>query len=161
MALGWLAATAATTALAYVAVDAAGSRVTDRPLSAVVATPSTAAAPTSTLVPTPSSTLASPSTTLPHPTTTLSSPATTASPATTTTESWQQQTINSSAGTLVVSFRSDQVRLEAVAPLIGFSYQVEQDGPSEVRVEFEGPLRVEVRVRFRDGQLVTEIDEDD
>jgi hypothetical protein len=61
---------------------------------------------------------------------------------------------------VVISYRPGEVRLESVAPLAGYGFDVEDAGPDEVRVEFEGPLRVEVRVRWRDGQLVTEIDED-
>jgi hypothetical protein len=151
--LGWLGATAATTLVAYLAVDAAGSRVGDSPLAVVVAADSA------------SSTVANVST----------STSTTSSPATTTTTSasgstspttapngfgWEQQTINSVAGKVVISYRPGEVRLESVAPLVGYGFEVEDSGPSEVRVEFEGPLRVEVRVRWRDGQLVTEIDED-
>jgi hypothetical protein len=61
---------------------------------------------------------------------------------------------------VVVSYRPGEVRLESVAPLAGYGFEVEDSGPTEVRVEFDGPLRVEIRVRWRDGQLVTEIDED-
>ncbi|HKX74145.1 MAG TPA: hypothetical protein VJR05_02040, partial [Acidimicrobiia bacterium] len=78
-----------------------------------------------------------------------------------TTAAWKQQTIASSGGTVVVSFRGEEVRLESVAAAAGYSYEIEADGPGEVRVEFEGPLRVEVRARVRDGQLIVEIDEDD
>jgi hypothetical protein len=151
--LGWLGATAATTLVAYLAVDAAGSRVGDSPLAVVVAADS--ASSTVANVSTSTSTTSSPATT----TTTSASGST--SPTTAPNDfGWEQQTINSVAGKVVISYRPGEVRLESVAPLVGYGFEVEDSGPSEVRVEFEGPLRVEVRVRWRDGQLVTEIDED-
>ncbi|HEU4750809.1 MAG TPA: hypothetical protein VFT54_07095 [Acidimicrobiia bacterium] len=160
MAVGWLGATAATTLVAYLAVDAAGSSVSDTPLATMVAADagSTTLAPGSTATvtttdPTSTSTTSVPST----PTSTTTS--VTADP-TITAPAWQQQTINSAAGKVIVSYRSGEVRLESVAPLAGFSFEVDDAGPPEVRVEFEGPVRVEIRVRWRDGQLVTEIDED-
>ncbi|HUO45470.1 MAG TPA: hypothetical protein VM470_01420, partial [Acidimicrobiia bacterium] len=89
-----------------------------------------------------------------------STPSTTSSTSTPTTAVlWDQQTINSVAGKVVVSFRGEEVRLESVAPLAGYTYEVEKDGPDEVRVELEGPLRVEIRARIRDGQLTTEVNE--
>lgn len=174
---GWLAATAATTFAAYVAVGAAGARVTDRPLSVVVAdststtgadntgasstttstsTSTTAASPTSTTSTTaatrpPSST--STTTTTPSTTTTTSPP--------TTEVAWELQTIVSAAGTVVVSYRGDEVRLESVAPLVGYTYEVEDDGPGEVRVEFEGRSRVEVRAYINNGKLITEVNDKD
>ena len=150
--LGWLGATTATTLVAYLAVDAAGSRVGDSPLATVVAPGSTTLAVGST-----TSTTLSPSST-----TTTSAPSSSSSTIVTPTTDpgWEQQTINSIAGKVVISHRPGEVRLESVAPLAGYGFEVEESGPLEVRVEFEGPLRVEVRVRWRDGQLVTEIDED-
>lgn len=153
MILGWLGATTATTLVAYLAVDAAGSRVGDSPLATVVAPGSTTLA-----VGSPTSTTLSPSST-----TTTSNPSSTSSTTvstSTTAQGWEQQTINSVAGRVVISHHPGEVRLESVAPLAGYGFEVENSGPQEVRVEFEGPLRVEVRVRWRDGQLVTEIDED-
>ena len=153
MTLGWLGATAATTLVAYLAVDAAGSRVGDRPLATVVAPGSTTPAGGSTQT---STTLSPTSST----TTSAPSSSSTTTVLTTTASGWEQQTINSVAGKVVISHRPGEVRLESVAPLAGYGFEVEDTGPTEVRVEFEGPLRVEVRVRWRDGELVTEIDED-
>jgi len=159
MILGWLGATAATTLVAYLAVDAAGSRVTDSPLAAVVAPDrgSTTLDSGSTSTSTTTSATSTTSTTDAPP----ASTATSVTAGTTTTASaWQQQTINSAAGKVIVSYRPGEVRLESVAPLAGYNFDVEDAGPPEVRVEFVGPLRVEIRVRWQDGQLVTEIDED-
>ena len=153
-------ATAFTTAIAYVAVEAAGAGVTDRPLTVITALEPSSTAPlltTTTTQPTSTiTTVASPST---------SSPSTTAAPPPPTTSTsapelaWDQQTINSVAGKVVVSFRGEEVRLESVAPLAGYTYEVDKAGPDEVRVELEGQLRVEIRARIRDGQLITEVNE--
>lgn len=162
MVAGWLAATAATTAVAYVAVGAAGARVNDRPLSVVVAETTTTLSDTTTSTAGPTST--SPTTATSSPSTSTTTSTTTSTPTTTsptTTVVWKQQTIASAGGTVVVSFRGKEVRLESVAAAAGYSFAIEDDGPGEVRVEFEGPLRVEVRARVRDGQLIVEIDEDD
>jgi len=60
---------------------------------------------------------------------------------------------------VIVSYRPGEVRLESVAPSPGFRYEIDDQGPSEVRVEFDGgELRVEVRARWDNG-LVTEVDE--
>ena len=60
---------------------------------------------------------------------------------------------------MVVSYRPGEVKLESVAPSAGFSYEIDEAGPPEVRVEFEGgDVKVEIRVEWDDG-LVTEIDE--
>jgi hypothetical protein len=152
--VGWLVATAATTLVAYLAVDAAGSRVTDSPLAAVVApnAGSTTLASGST-----STSTTAPSTS----TTTTSTPGSASTTSATTASGWDQQTINSTAGKVVISHRPGEVRLESVAPLAGYSFEIDDAGPPEVRVEFEGPVRVEIRVRWQDGRLVTEIDEDD
>ena len=60
---------------------------------------------------------------------------------------------------MIVSYRPGEVRLESVAPSAGFGYEIDEAGPPEVRVEFEGgDVKVEVRVRW-DGGLVVEVDE--
>jgi hypothetical protein len=155
----WLGATAAVTAVAYLAVDAAGSQVSDRPLATFSAGASTSAPATSTTVP--------PDTSLPRTTSTTTS--TTSPPATTnttgspiTSDQWQPRTISTAGGNIVISFRPNEVRLESVAPAAGFTFDIEDSGPREVRVEFQGgAVKVEVRARWRDGGLVTEIDLDD
>ena len=162
----WIVATFATTAIAYVAVNAAGAEVTDRPLTSVVApedtgSPSTSSsAATATTRGTESTTTTAGTVTPAPPTTVTTAPTTSTSPTTTTSAGpWQQATIPSEGGLVIVSYRPGEVRLESVAPSPGFSYRIEDQGPPDVRVEFEGgELRVEVRVRWDNG-LVTEIDE--
>lgn len=151
----WVLATAVTTAVAYVAVNAAGASVTDRPITAFVA------ANTSTSSAEGTTTVAS-STTSSTSTTTSGTASSNTSNTSTTANSppWQQTTVNSLGGAVIVSFRPDEVRLESVVPLAGFGYKIDEAGPQEVRVEFEGAdLRSEIRVRWEDGALVTEVDE--
>ena len=146
----WLIATAATTAVAYVAVNAAGAEVTDRPLTSVVATGET---PTSPVRP-------SASTVTTTPTSGSATSATGSTSANTSSPAWEQRAIPSTGGLVIVSYRPGEVRLESVAPTPGFRHEIDEAGPPEVRVEFEGAeARVEVRVRW-DGGLVTEVDED-
>jgi hypothetical protein len=72
---------------------------------------------------------------------------------------WQQTTIPSSGGLVVVSYRTGEVRLESVAPAAGYTYEIDESGPPRVRVEFYGGDRkVEIRVEW-EGGLVTEVDE--
>jgi hypothetical protein len=175
----WIVATLATTAVAYVAVNAAGAEVTDRPLTSVVATGDSAALPststtgqdgTSTSTTRGSSTTGGTGTTgttsgtgTTGGTGTSTSSSSTSSTATTGTTlsdaPWQQTTITSKGGLVIVSYRPGEVKLESVAPTPGFSYEIDDQGPPEVRVEFEGgDVKVDVRVRW-DGGLVTEVDE--
>ena len=169
----WIVATLATTAVAYVAVNAAGAEVTDRPLTSVVATgDSVELSSTSTTGQPGASTSATggPGTTrdtgATGTTAESTTPASSSTSPTATTETtlsdapWQQTTIPSKGGLVIVSYRPGGVKLESVAPTPGFSYEIDDQGPPAVRVEFEGgEVRVEVRVRW-DGGLITEVDED-
>lgn len=61
---------------------------------------------------------------------------------------------------MIVSYRPGEVRLESLAPHPGFIYEVKEEGPPEVRVEFQSAdLRIEIRAEW-DGGLLTEMDED-
>ena len=154
----WLAATAATTVIAYIAVNAADAEVNKRPSSAVVASAHLSRTDTSTTLANPTSggaTNSSASTTGPNPTssTTIATPTTLSAP-------WQQSTINSVGGLVIVSYRPGEVRLESITPHPGFFYEVEEEGPPEVRVEFQAShLKIEIRAEWDEG-LVTEIDDD-
>jgi hypothetical protein len=151
----WVVATGITTAVAYVAVNAAGASVTDRPLSAVVAAD---VPPTSTTATTTQARTTVPST--PSSTSSTSNASTSSTPTTASSAPWEQTTVNSAAGAVIVSYRADEVRLESVVPLAGFRYEIDEAGPDEVRVEFEAAaLRVEIRIRWENGALVTEVNE--
>jgi hypothetical protein len=161
----WIVATLATTAVAYVAVNAAGAEVTDRPLTSVVATGGSVASSSTSTTGQPGTSTSTTGTTgtTSGSTSSNSSSSSLATATTGTTLSdapWQQTTIPSMGGLVIVSYRPGEVKLESVAPTPGFSYEIDDQGPPEVRVQFEGgDVRVEVRVRW-DGGLVTEVDED-
>lgn len=177
----WILATVATTAVTYVAVNAAGAEVTDRPLTSVVATgdltsstsTSTTGASgtptsegigggsTSTSADTTSSSGSTGSVAGSTTSTTSSATGSTASTATTVADGpWQQTTIPSKGGLVIISYRPGEVKLESIAPTAGFSYRIDDQGPLEVRVRFEGgDVKAEVRVRW-DGGLVIEVDDD-
>jgi hypothetical protein len=152
----WVVATGITTAVAYVAVNAAGASVTDRPLTAVVAAdvPRTSTSAATTI----QSSITAPST--PSSTSSTSIGSTSSTSTTTSSAPWEQTTVNSAAGAVIVSYRANEVQLESVVPLAGFRYEIDEAGPREVRVKFEAAvLRVEIRIRWENGTLVTEIDE--
>ena len=70
-----------------------------------------------------------------------------------------QSTIESAGGLVIVFYGPEEVRLASVVPHPGFAYDVKDEGPPEVRVEFEsGRVKVDVRAHW-DGELITEIDE--
>ena len=149
-------ATVATTGVAYVAVDAAGSQVTDQPATAIVSPAST---PETSLSTTTSAALDTASS-APTPQTTPG-PATTATAAVASTAPWKTTTLNSAGGTIIVSYRPGEVRLESVVPAPGFAYEIKDEGPDKVDVEFEqGDEKFGLEAEWTDGGLVTEIDDD-
>ena len=143
----WLLATLATTGVAFWAVSRADSEVSQRPLTAVVASPptSSSSAPSVTSV------------TSAVPTSTTFTP-TTASSATSAVD-WTRSTLNSGGGSIIVSYRPSEVRLESVAPLAGFSFEIDDQGPERVRVEFIGEdVTYTLRAEWTSEGFVTEVD---
>lgn len=62
----------------------------------------------------------------------------------------------------MVGHRTDQVRLESATPNPGFSMEVRETGPDEVRVEFSRVEEsYEVRVRWDEGELDIQVSEED
>ncbi|MCA1736632.1 MAG: hypothetical protein LC739_11165 [Actinobacteria bacterium] len=171
----WLLATMATTAIAYVAVNAAGSEVNDQPLTGVIAA-SPSSSSTSILISTtlqPTTTTTIPGTTSLTSSSTHTSPSTATSAATTsttattspppvTTAPWQQTTLNSAGGSIIVSYRPEEVRLESVVPQAGFAYEINDEGPDRVEVDFEaGDANYRIRAEWTSDGFVTEIESDD
>jgi hypothetical protein len=167
LALGWLAATALSIAIAGAAVGSVRNNVTDRPSR--LAQPEAVAAdrqaptlpteapidrPGSTTVPgrasdqgtttsrapapeTTTTTAAEPAVT---PTTTAAAaPATTAAATTTTAApvEWQLATYETTGGWVRVRYNNQTVELHATGPAPGFTSHVEKAGPRMVEVEFE------------------------
>ena len=156
----WVLATAITTAVAYVAVNAAGASVTDRPLTAFVADTSTTSVAGVVDTTEAVATTTRPTTSTTTDTTVTAGPINSTTSTTAGSAPWEQTTVNSTGGAVIVSSRPNEVRLESVVPLAGFGYEIDEAGPSEVRVEFEGgDLKVEIRIRWENGVLTTEVDD--
>jgi hypothetical protein len=130
----WLAATAATGAVAWGAVRLAGEQtaeqavrpMTARQVEALAASSTTATAPTGGTL-----------------------PASTTSPggASTTTAAPAVAARQTPGGTVVVSLQGGRLSLVSATPVAGFAVEVEESGPDEVVVVFEGAEDDEVRVR--------------
>ena len=64
-------------------------------------------------------------------------------------------------GTVVISYRPEEVALETAIPLPGFQVELDKTGPDAVDVEFEGEGgRFRFRAEWKDGGLDIEVDED-
>ena len=102
-------------------------------------------------------------TTTTAPTTTTTEPVTTttAEEVTTTTEAdvWSQIVLTSAGGSIVVSYRPGEVRLDSVAPAPTFDLEDIDERRATVQVEFEGEnVTYILEARWEKGELVTDID---
>ncbi|MGH8926127.1 MAG: hypothetical protein ACRDWA_16060 [Acidimicrobiia bacterium] len=71
---------------------------------------------------------------------------------------WTRTTLNSEGGSIIVSYRPSEVRLESVAPLAGFSFEIDDEGPERVRVEFFGEDETHtLRAEWTGEGFVTEV----
>ena len=69
--------------------------------------------------------------------------------------------IETAAGTVSVAYWPGEVHFEGASPAIGWTVEVENEGPQVVEVKFEqDESDVEVKVEWEDGQLVVEVDEE-
>ncbi len=135
-------------------VSAPSSSVAAAPGRTSTSAPSAAASPAS--APTSSST-SSTTTTAP-----ASATSTTAAPvsSTTTTAPAQPEVLayQLTGGTVVISASPGRVVLTSATPRAGFTMEVKDDGPDEVRVEFEGEPDSKFRARWQGGVLDVDID---
>lgn len=66
----------------------------------------------------------------------------------------------SPGGVVLLNHRPGEVRLASATPSPGFAMEIDEQGPDEVRVEFENDDdSYEVRVRWQDGALRIEVDD--
>ncbi len=172
----WVTITTLSTLVTWQVVAAASDEVNDVPRTplvvAVGAPPSTVylTAPTSTETSQPpvSSTSVTPTSTTAVETTT---PSTTAAPPppgpspTSTTQpssSTGMATVGSAGGTVTVSYGGGEVYFEGATPLPGYSVEVEDEGPEHVVVAFQSDEEtIEVRIEWKDGELVSRVETDD
>lgn len=151
----WLAATAATGAVAWGAVRLAGEQTAEQAVHPMtvrqveaLASGTTAMATTTSTRPAPAST----SSTGPASTTTTTSATTTAAPATSTSTSTTDgapilAARQTRGGTVVVSLQGGRLSLVSATPAPGYSVEIVESGPDVVVVAFEGAEDDEVRVR--------------
>ena len=153
----WLAATVVAGAAAWGAVRLAGDETAEqavRPMSASEV--AALATSTSLAVTTTSNPPTSDSSTLPT-TTSTSAPAGVTSTIPAATAARQTR-----GGTVVVSLEGERVSLVSATPAPGYAVEIEEAGPGEVRVSFEGPAgEVQVRAAASGGQVVWEVEEGD
>ena len=185
----WLGATALAVVVAAAAVGTVRTEVTDQPAAGepFAATTILADASTTTttiLVTTTTATGTStttsiadgsdddaPSTTITSSTTTSttspgdddddSAPTTTTTMQTTTTAPSVTKTYNMAGGTVTISASEPDVRFVGASPAAGYTIEVEDRGPEQVKVEFDGAGgESEFVAKWESGVLVVDIDED-
>jgi hypothetical protein len=186
-ALAWLAATAASILLATSAVSSVRDEVTTRPsplrvpvatiaAAAGVTTSTTAPAvtdPESTPPPVVSTTGTSAA---PGSTTTTAAPSTTTAPRPPATTSTTTSTTTTTAapdddyfesyqligGWVRLRVAGDKVFLAGTVPSPGFTLEIEEDGPEQVKVEFSSnDHESSLKAEFSDGELEVETSEED
>lgn len=181
IAIAWVAATVVAVFIAAAAVGSVRSSVTDTPT--LVGSPSAAALATSvpspdidpppsssTTRPTTTSTVPAPTTTSPQATTTSTTAPTTATsvPPTSTTTTTSatgtySRTFDTQAGSVRVIVEGDEVRFGGAFPNPGWTVELEDAGPEQVKVHFERndeSGEVQFSARLEDGELVTRIESD-
>lgn len=142
----WLLALGVTTTLTWQAVSLADFQVSPAPAEIVAVPEPDADSPTTSTLEgaTTSTNVLSGSTSTPVPEVTSTS-----APDGTTTSvpeaEWRVHTVTTVGGTVIVRYRSGAVELQAATPLPGFDVEIDDGGPSRVRVEFESQL-ADIRV---------------
>lgn len=62
----------------------------------------------------------------------------------------------------MVKYRTEQVSLQTATPAPGFTTEVDEAGPPQVKVEFESEeKKIELRARWEDGDLRIDVSEDE
>ena len=133
--------------------------------------PTTLSAPTTTQAITTTTAPSTTTTTMPTTTTTAPTTTTTAAPTTTTTvepvtapteseaDGWIPVIITSDGGSILVFYRSGEVRLEGIAPAPAFEVEDVDEERKSVRVEFEGDdVTYVIEATWDKGELVTDIE---
>jgi hypothetical protein len=68
--------------------------------------------------------------------------------------------VNSAGGTVIIRHRPGVVELQAATPASGFSVEVDDSGPTRVRVEFESDdADIRVEARWQDGELEVTVED--
>jgi cytoskeletal protein RodZ len=174
--LVWVVATVAVTVLAWRVVLAADAQVSERPITQVVAVPSTATRPTLSVpeqtstsldldpeAPQRSSTTttvegASTSTTIEGSNSSTSTTTSTSTTATTAAVAFAVRTIPTEGGSVTVRYRPGEVGLVAVVPVSGWTWELEKEEVADIEGTFRrDDDKVTVRARWVDGEFVSEV----
>lgn len=165
MAAAWVAALVLATVLTWQIVGLADSQVGDVPVAAAPSLPGASSTTTSEVTTTSSapgstSTSRAPSTTVTTGTTAPSSTSPSAPAPTDAPAEWSVRTVNSAGGTVIIRHRPGEVELQAATPASGFTVEVDDSGPTRVRVEFESDdADIRVEARWRDGELEVTVED--
>jgi cytoskeletal protein RodZ len=164
MAAAWVAALVLATVLTWQIVGLADSQVGDVPVAAAPSLPVASSTSTSEVTSTtraPESTSTSTaSTTVTTGTTAPSSTSPSAPASTDAAAEWSVRTVNSAGGTVIIRHRPGVVELQAATPASGFSVEVDDSGPTRVRVEFESDdADIRVEARWQDGELEVTVED--
>ncbi|MGH8957484.1 MAG: hypothetical protein ACRDVK_02290 [Acidimicrobiia bacterium] len=145
----------------------AGTTQTAGPTTTPPATTTTTQAPTTPTTQPSTTTTERPTTTAPPTTTTTEGATTTTSAATTTTaepptttvDAWTQVVLVSEGGSIIVSYRPEEVRLDAVFPAPTFVLEDVEEEPKRVEVELEGDdVTWTIEAKWANGEFVTDIE---
>ena len=94
-------------------------------------------------------------------TTTTTEPGSTSTTVPPSDEQWALRSIPTIGGTVLIKYRTNQVRLVSATPLPGFRVDVDEPGPPEVRVDLiSATVSVEVRAKWGSKGLEVEVRED-
>jgi len=164
MAAAWVAALVLATVLTWQIVGLADSQVGDVPVAAapsLAVASSTSASEVTSTSQAPEATSTSATATTETTGTTATSPTSTSAPASTDTAAeWSVRTVSSAGGTVVLRHRPGEVELQAATPASGFSAEIDDSGPTRVRVEFESDdADIRVEARWRDGELEVTVED--
>jgi hypothetical protein len=164
MAAAWVAALVLATVLTWQIVGLADSQVGDVPVAAAPSLPVASSTTTSEVTSTSSSPVSSStsraSTTVTTGTTAPSSTSPSAPVSTDAAAEWSVRTVNSTGGTVIIRHRPGEVELQAATPASGFTVEVDDSGPTRVRVEFESDdADIRVEARWRDGELEVTVED--
>jgi hypothetical protein len=164
MAAAWVAALVLATVLTWQIVGLADSQVGDVPVAAAPSLPVASSTTTSEVTSTSSSPVSSStsraSTTVTTGTTAPSSTSPSAPVSTDAAAEWSVRTVNSAGGTVIIRHRPGVVELQAATPASGFSVEVDDSGPTRVRVEFESDdADIRVEARWQDGELEVTVED--
>jgi hypothetical protein len=78
---------------------------------------------------------------------------------TTEVEVWTQVVVTSAGGSMAVSYRPGEVRLDAVSPAPTFILEDVDEEPKRVQVQFEGDdVTYTLEAKWDKGELVTDVD---